>query len=197
MRHSAISLRDQFQCRFAGREGARMRSGRPPPRRTSPTDACSSGSSTSRLSRMRSRPSRSGCCDSTWSGCVSAGCNRPPCNLETAGIDRAGVTPHKLRDSFACLMVRNGVDLSCLQRMLGHTRLDTTGVYLRASGSPEGRRTGRKGQALSGYPVGGVAGRHVEADNGSARLLSHASGDSVALRVADRDGLRLPRVGHR
>ena len=53
--------------------------------------------------------------------------------LEGAGIDRAGMTPHKLRHSFACLMVRNGADLSCLQRMLGHTRLDTTGVYLQAT----------------------------------------------------------------
>ena len=53
--------------------------------------------------------------------------------LEGAGIERPGITPHKLRHSFACLLIRNGADLSCLQRMLGHTRLDTTGVYLEAT----------------------------------------------------------------
>ena len=53
--------------------------------------------------------------------------------LGGAGIGRPGVTLHKLRHSFACMMVRNGADLSCLQRMLGHTRLDTTGIYLEAT----------------------------------------------------------------
>lgn len=52
--------------------------------------------------------------------------------LLAAGIG-ATVTPHKLRHSFACMMLRNGADLNCLQRMLGHTRLDTTGVYLQAT----------------------------------------------------------------
>ena len=53
--------------------------------------------------------------------------------LQAAGIEKLGTTPHGLRHSFACLMLRNGADLSCLQRMLGHTRLDTTGVYLQAT----------------------------------------------------------------
>ena len=52
--------------------------------------------------------------------------------LEAAGIE-GHVTPHRLRHSFACMMVRNGADLSCLQKMLGHTRLDTTGIYLEAT----------------------------------------------------------------
>ena len=53
--------------------------------------------------------------------------------LEAAGIDKPDVTLHKLRHTFACLLLRNGADLNCLQRMLGHTRLDTTGVYLQAT----------------------------------------------------------------
>ena len=50
-----------------------------------------------------------------------------------AEIDKPEITPHKLRRSFACLMLRNGADLSSIQRMLGHTRLDTTGIYLQAT----------------------------------------------------------------
>jgi site-specific recombinase XerD len=53
--------------------------------------------------------------------------------LAGAGIEKPGMALHTLRHSFACLMVRNGADLSCLQRMLGHSRLDTTGVYLDAT----------------------------------------------------------------
>jgi site-specific recombinase XerD len=53
--------------------------------------------------------------------------------LDASGLDRPETTPHKLRHTFACLMLRNGAPLNCLQRMLGHTRLDTTGVYLEAT----------------------------------------------------------------
>ena len=67
--------------------------------------------------------------------------------LRAASID-AAVTPHKLRHSFACMMLRNGADLNCLQRMLGHTRLDTTGVYLQATA--EDLR-----EAMASHPLGG------------------------------------------
>ena len=30
-------------------------------------------------------------------------------------------------------MLRGSADLSCLQRMMGHSRLDTTGIYLSAT----------------------------------------------------------------
>ncbi|MEN6547565.1 MAG: tyrosine-type recombinase/integrase [Armatimonadia bacterium] len=53
--------------------------------------------------------------------------------LRVAGIDKPGITTHKLRHTFACMMLRGGADLSCLQRMMGHSRLDTTGIYLSAT----------------------------------------------------------------
>lgn len=53
--------------------------------------------------------------------------------LAGARLDKPQVTVHTLRHSFACLMPRNGADLSCLQSLLGHTRLDTAGVYVDAT----------------------------------------------------------------
>jgi integrase/recombinase XerD len=42
-----------------------------------------------------------------------------------------GVSPHKLRHSFAVNWLRNGGDLAQLKAMLGHTYLNTTGEYLK------------------------------------------------------------------
>jgi len=50
--------------------------------------------------------------------------------LKGAGITKPGITLHKLRHSFASLMLQNGCDLYSLSKMLGHTRLDTTAIYL-------------------------------------------------------------------
>ena len=69
--------------------------------------------------------------------------------LEQSGIDKPNVTLHKLRHSFACLLLTNGADLHCLQAMLGHTRLDTTGIYLHATA--EDLR-----DAMAKHPLSGV-----------------------------------------
>ena len=50
--------------------------------------------------------------------------------LAGAGITREGVTLHTLRHTFGTLMLRGGCDLHALQCMLGHSRLDTTAIYL-------------------------------------------------------------------
>lgn len=40
------------------------------------------------------------------------------------------LTPHKLRHTFATLLVRGGVDMKTLQLLLGHSQLATTSIYM-------------------------------------------------------------------
>ena len=49
---------------------------------------------------------------------------------KAAGIKREGVTIHTLRHTFASSLLQNGADLVSIQRLLGHSSLDTTAIYL-------------------------------------------------------------------
>ncbi|MDY5026465.1 MAG: tyrosine-type recombinase/integrase [Oliverpabstia sp.] len=47
---------------------------------------------------------------------------------KNAGIER-NITPHMFRHSFATYLIEEGVDISCVQRILGHSSIKTTQIY--------------------------------------------------------------------
>lgn len=48
---------------------------------------------------------------------------------QNAGISR-NITPHMFRHSFATFLIEEGVDISCVQQILGHSSIKTTQIYI-------------------------------------------------------------------
>lgn len=48
---------------------------------------------------------------------------------KTAGIER-NITPHMFRHSLATYLIEEGVDISCIQQIFGHSSIRTTQIYI-------------------------------------------------------------------
>jgi site-specific recombinase XerD len=63
-------------------------------------------------------------------------------------LEGQGITPHKLRHTFATFLIRTGADVRTVQELLGHSSLQTTATYLHSDTRTKEAAVGRLGGLL-------------------------------------------------
>ncbi len=89
--------------------------------------------------------------------CRRMGCHGIAAVLEEvkllAGLENSGITLHSLRHGCATLLIRCGVDLPTIQKILGHANLETTMKYLHSDRETMASGMDRLGERLAGSPA--------------------------------------------
>lgn len=70
--------------------------------------------------------------------------------VRKAGLEGQGITPHKLRHTFATHLIRNAVDIRTVQELLGHADLETTAKYLHSDTRTKQSAVGKLNGLLGG-----------------------------------------------
>jgi hypothetical protein len=86
-----------------------------------------------------------------------------------------GITPHKLRHTFATHLIRGGVDVRTVQELLGHSEQETTAKYLHSDTRTKQAAVGKLSGLLGAGQTGPGMSRTPEADSEAPAGLDSAT----------------------
>ena len=109
--------------------------------------------------------------------------------VRKAGLEGKGITPHKLRHTFATFLIRTGADVRTVQELLGHSSLQTTAGYLHSDTRTKQAAVGRLGGLLGDWwhPRSQPSGLGAQ----GLRIPSHPLADDGEQQLAQKSDCRV------